>query len=197
MSVTRVWISFKLNDRRLKAKTDTWEVWEKRRQRVFISARFAGSRRGANIVFSRRPRPSGKRTASASSPSSSSPRRKSTAKASAASRRRRRREASLDVASPAVHVDAVLQVREADAPGHARMPAVRASVLRSLQGRTEERKVGVTIDELFDRLSTYPRDAHITGCIEPGTDRAGLMVAERQGPDPDEFHRDSGSCRRA
>lgn len=27
MSVTRVWISFKLNDRRLKAKTDTWEVW--------------------------------------------------------------------------------------------------------------------------------------------------------------------------
>lgn len=34
----------------------------------------------------------------------------------------------------------------------------------------------MTIDELFDRLSTYPRDAHITGCIEPGTDRAGLMV---------------------
>jgi hypothetical protein len=25
--VTRVWVSFKLNDRRLKAKTDTWEVW--------------------------------------------------------------------------------------------------------------------------------------------------------------------------
>jgi hypothetical protein len=25
--MTRVWISFKLNDRRLKAKTDTWEVW--------------------------------------------------------------------------------------------------------------------------------------------------------------------------
>jgi len=25
--MTRVWISFKLNDRRLKAKTDIWEVW--------------------------------------------------------------------------------------------------------------------------------------------------------------------------
>lgn len=25
--MTRVWITFKLNDRRMKAKTDTWEVW--------------------------------------------------------------------------------------------------------------------------------------------------------------------------
>lgn len=25
--MNRVWVSFKINERRLKAKTDTWEVW--------------------------------------------------------------------------------------------------------------------------------------------------------------------------
>jgi hypothetical protein len=34
----------------------------------------------------------------------------------------------------------------------------------------------MTIDELTDRLSTYPRDAHITGYVEPDGKRPGLLV---------------------
>jgi hypothetical protein len=39
--------------------------------------------------------------------------------------------------SQAVHVDAVLQMPEADAQGHAGLRPVRAQVLRSVQGRRE------------------------------------------------------------
>lgn len=34
----------------------------------------------------------------------------------------------------------------------------------------------MTIDELSNRLSTYPRDAHVTGFVEPETGRVGLLV---------------------
>lgn len=34
----------------------------------------------------------------------------------------------------------------------------------------------MTIDEFIERVSTYPRDAHLTGYVEEGTDRIGVLV---------------------